>query len=128
MAASMTSGPIPSPAITAMSEVFTVQPSNRPALFKARRSPACQAVRPPHIQLTAAALALQLARPLWLATVRTEANLAIAGKHAAAVLALIGGRCVVAARHPKRRRWDIGQRYRILARCVTQLLVSVVRA
>src|SRR6267154_1186002 len=91
IAAAITSGPIPSPPITAIWYVFTNRPTAHPPTrrsFKPRRSPARQTIRPADVELRVTARALQVSF-LRLAAMRAEARVAFGRQDATAVLALV---------------------------------------
>src|SRR5439155_215980 len=93
IAASMTSGPMPSPPMTAIGWVFTVRPSDSPTVrrsFEARRAPAAGAVAPADVHFTATRGTAQLARRR-LAALGAEVHLPPPGERFAAIGTLARG-------------------------------------
>src|SRR2546421_8810747 len=127
----MTSGPMPSPAMTAILNVFTnrltAQPPNRRS-FESRRLATREAVGPSDIHRAAARRTLEIAF-LGLAAMRAKPYFAARRQDPTAVLTLVLGQHVGGAGDTKagrirerspRRCWG-RRRYRILARRVEQI-------
>src|SRR2546423_3007054 len=130
----MTSGPMPSPAITATWCVVNGPSAHQPIVpsFESGRASACQAVRPPDVERAATAGTLEIPF-LWLATMRAEARFPIRRQHPATVLALMLGQNIRRSGDPKSGWLDEGggplcsRRYRVFSRPLEKLIIIVIR-